>query len=114
MKIYSILVTILFVIFLGYAVIAKYFETENLSKEIYILKGKDKNTTYSLSYSKNGDLIFSLVPVNPSVPPITHWDYYGSLDVVSYEWLDDKTVAIEMRDSILKITLPEFYIEAKF
>lgn len=114
MKIYSSVVTIILAILLGYQVVLYIIDKNNHAKEIAIFDDiKKQHNIFKLDYRKNGDLIFSSVKLQSSIPSITHWDYYGSTEVMSYKWVNQNTILIEMKDSILKIVIPEFTVTAK-
>ncbi len=114
MKTYCLVITILLAIFIGYQAISYVIENRDLPQEIAIfddIKGQSK--VYKLSYSKNGDLTFATVKLLYSMPSITHWDYYGSTAVMSYKWINENTILIEMDDSTIKIVVPKFTVTAK-
>ena len=114
MKIYSVVITILFVLVIGYLATVYLIEKRDFPKEIATFKGVDGNlTSYRLTYSKNGDLTFSSVKPQSIRPSITRWDYYGSTEVQNYEWINENVISIEMKDSTIKIILPEFKVNAK-
>ncbi len=114
MKTYCLVITILLAIFIGYQAISYVVENRDLPQEIAMfddIKGQPR--VYRLSYSKNGDLTFATVKLLSSMPSITHWDYYGSTEVMSYKWINENTILIEMDDSTIKIVVPEFTATAK-
>lgn len=114
MRIYSIVVTILFVIIIGFQAIAYFVEKRDLPKEIATFQDiKGLSNSYKLTYSKNGDLTFSLIKLQSNLPSITHWDYYGSTEVQSYKWIDENTIVIEMKGSTITIVIPKFKVNAK-
>ncbi len=114
MKVYSILVSVVLALILGYLAIVNFVENRDLPVDIATFSDFQGNKDiYKLSYSNNGDLIFSTVKLDQSKPSLTYWDYYGSTEVVSYKWVDEKTVSIEMKDSFIRISLSEFAVGDK-
>ncbi len=114
MKIYAWIVTIMLSISLGYQAILYVIDKDNFSQEIAVFKDDKKQPKmFKLNYSKNGDLTFSTVKLQSSIPSITHWDYYGSTEVISYRWENRNTILIETKDSTIKIVIPEFAVIAK-
>jgi len=114
MKLYTWVVTIILSIFLGYQAILYVINNNNLPQEIAVFDDSKKQPKiFKLNYSKNGDLIFSTVKLQSSIPSIIHWDYYGSTKVISYKWENKNTILIETKDSTIKIVIPEFTVVAK-
>ncbi len=114
MKIYTWVITIMLSIFLGYNAILYVIKNNNLPQEIAVFDDSKKQPKmFKLNYSKNGDLIFSTVKLQSSIPRIIHWDYYGSTEVTSYIWENQNTILIETKDSNIKIVIPEFAVVAK-
>jgi len=114
MKTYAGIVTIILLIFLGYQAILYVIDKNNISQEIAVFDDSKKQPNiFKLNYRKNGDLIFSTVKLQSSIPSITHWDYYGSTEVISYKWENQNTILIETEDSTIKIVIPEFAVAAK-
>ena len=114
MKIYIWVVTILLSIFISYQAILYTIDKSNLPQDIAMFddsKGQPK--VFKLSYSENGDLTFSTVKLQSSIPSTTHWDYYGSTVVMNYKWVNQNTILIETKDSTIKIVIPEFTVTAK-
>lgn len=114
MKAYSILVSVVLAGIVGYLVLVSFIENRYLPAEIATLSDFQGNKgIYKLSYSNNGDLTFSTIKPDQSKSNVTYWDYYGSTEVVSYNWADENTIAIEMKDSLIRISLPRFIVDAK-
>ena len=114
MKIYSIVVTFLFIAALGYIALIEYVEIRDKKFEVARFDDFDGNKElFKLAYSNNGDLTFSPIMPNRNMPAITYWDYYGSTEVIGYNWIDEKTIVIEMRDSLIQISLANFKVETK-
>ncbi len=114
MKIYLWLVTILVLIWLGYQATSYVVDKNNNPQDIAFFEDSNKKTkAFKLSYKKNGDLIFSSVILQSSIPSVTHWDYYGSTEVVNYKWINKNTILIETKDSIIKIVVPVFKVDGK-
>lgn len=114
MKIYCIVVTILLALTSGYLATDYYVEKRDFPKEIAMFKGVDgKSISYKLIYSNNGNLTFASIKPQSNRPSITHWDFYGSTEVQNYKWLSENSIAIETKDSIIKILIPEFTVTAK-
>lgn len=114
MKIYLWSVTVILLMLLGYQAITYVVEKNNRPQDIaFFDDSKKKSKVFKLSYRKNGDLIFSSVKLQSSIPSVTRWDYYGSIEVVNYKWENKNTILIEMKDSIIKIVVPEFTVDEK-
>lgn len=112
MKQLSIILSILTILLISYISVRNYAEKRDLPKEIATFKSIDEKSTYKLTYSENGDLTFFNVVKKSSQPSITYVDYYGSTEVISYEWLADGAISIQTKDSAIRITIPEFKISA--
>ena len=111
MKIYSIVVTLVLIAALGYIALIEYVEIRDKKFEVARFDGNKE--LFKLAYSNNGDLTFSSIMPNRNRPAITYWDYYGSTEVIGYNWIDEKTIVIEMRDSLIQISLANFKVETK-
>lgn len=113
MKTYSSIVTILLVLSVAYQGFSYLTQATYFSEEVAVFSdSKKRPDMFKLSYKKNGDLIFSTVKLKSSLPSITHWDYYGSTEVVSYEWENSDTISIKTKDSTIRIVVPEFEVSS--
>ena len=113
MKVYSIIITLLFVCLVAMQVVLYIEKKNNVAERIAILadfEGTDNK--FELLYNKNGDLIFSAI-ANHSIPKLIYSDYYGSIKVKKYKWLDQNTIKIETRNSNIQINIHGCYIDYK-
>ena len=112
MKIYSIVVTFLFIAALGYIALIEYVEIRDKKFEVARFDDFDGNKElFKLAYSNNGDLTFSPIMPNRNRPAITYWDYYGSTKVEGYSWIDKTTILIETEENMIRIVLPEVFVK---
>ncbi len=114
MKIYSLIVTMMLVISMGFQVLTFFIEKRDIPADIATFPdSKGYSDKFKLTYSGNGDLTFTTITLQSDKPSITHWDYYGSTDITGFNWIAENTIIIETIDSTIKIVVPEFHIKAK-
>jgi len=97
-KKFSIVVTVFLVSFIGLFGLMVYFSQMELVAEFPDSMGRQKQ--FELRYGNHGDLELRKIGQGPYIPPLLRRDYYGSIKVKSFKWMNHSELKVVMSDNI--------------